>query len=210
MEIVHMKNIEVEIQAKIENPREVEYKLKKVGEYLRTRKQTDKYFVLPQRDFFAKDPPIEYLRVRYEQDKNHLNYSFLHFDKKGWLKATDEYETLIERPEIVEEIFKKMGFIPKVTVSKIRKYFNCGDFEVTLDKVEQLGNFIEVEAKKNFGSIDKTRKACQNFLDNLKIKYEIKKLQGYPYMLYRKLKQGWFSPDMVTVTFHGGLNNSGR
>lgn len=184
-----MKNIEVEIQAKIANPAEVERKLRKVGQYSRTRKQTDKYYVLPQRDFFVKDPPVEYLRVRYEQDKNHLNYSFLHFGKNGWLKATDEYETLVERPEIVEEIFKRIGLIPKVTVNKIRKYFICGDFEVTLDKIEGLGNFMEVEAKKNFGSIDKTRKACQDFLDNLNIKYEVKKKMGYPYMVYWESKR---------------------
>lgn len=127
---------EVEIQVIIKNPKEIEKKLRKVGKFIEARKQVDKYFVPPYKDFFAKEPPIEYLRIRSEKDKNHLNYSFLHFGKNGWLMATDEYETRIEKPEIVEQIFKKIGLIPKVTVIKTRKYFDCGDFEVTLDKVK--------------------------------------------------------------------------
>lgn len=180
---------EIEIQAIIKNPEEVEEKLKKIGNFVKTRKQIDKYFVPPQRDFFTKEPPIEYLRVRYEEDKNHLNYSFLHFGENGWLRATDEYETLIDKPEIVEEVFKKIGLILKVTVVKIRKYFDCDSFEVTIDQVEGLGDFMEVEAKKDFGGIDKTRKACSDFLNSLDIKYEVKADMGYPRMLYKKLNK---------------------
>ena len=183
------KNVEIEIQAKIKKPKEVEKKLRRVGKFVKTRKQVDKYFVLPQRNFFAKDPPIEYLRVRYEKDKNHLNYSYLHFGRNGWLRKTDEYETIVEKPEIIEEIFKKIDLIPKVIVNKTRKYFDCGNFEVTLDQVKGLGNFMEVEAKKNFGSVDKTRKACQEFIDRLNIEYEVKKDMGYPRMLCQKNKK---------------------
>ncbi len=184
-----MKNIEIEVQAIIKNPKEVEKKLRRIGKFIKTRKQIDKYFVPPQRNFFAKEPPIEYLRVRYEKDKNHLNYSFLHFGKNGWLRKTDEYETLIKEPKTVEELFKKIGLIPKVTVTKTRKYFDCGNFEVTLDKIKGLGNFMEVEAKRSLDSIIKTRKACLDFLNNLNVKYEVRRLMGYPRMLYRKLNK---------------------
>jgi len=180
---------EVELQIIIKNPTAVEKKIRKIGKFIKSRKQIDKYFVPPQRDFFKKEPPIEYLRIRFEKGKSHLNYSFLHFGKDGWLKATDEYETLIEGPEIVKEIFKKIGMIPKVTVIKTRKYFNCSDFEVTLDRVKGLGNFMEIEAKKVFGNIAKTRKACSAFLKNLNIEYELRSQMGYPRMLYRKLEK---------------------
>ena len=182
-----MKNIEVEIQVVVRNPGKAEVKLNEVGKFVKSRQQIDKYFVPPYRDFFGKDMPDEYLRVRYEEGKNHLNYSFLHFDKDGWLRNTDEYETLVDKPEVVEEIFEKIGLIPKVTVKKIRKYFDCGDFEVTLDQIENLGDFMEVEAKKDFGDIDKTRKACEEFLNSLNIEYEIQREMGYPRMLYKKL-----------------------
>ena len=179
---------EVEIQAKIKNLKEVEKKLNKVGKFIKTRKQIDKYFITLQNDFFAKEPPIEYLRVRYEEGKSHLNYSFLHFRKDGWLDVTDEYETLVEKPEIAEQIFRKIGLINIVTVQKIRKYFDCGKFEVTLDQVKGLGNFMEVEAKKVEGGVIKTRNACMDFLNSLNIKYNIEKDAGYLRMLYKKLK----------------------
>lgn len=179
---------EVEIQAIIKNPGEIEKKLRKIGKFIGARRQVDKYFVPPCRDFFATDPPLEYLRVRFEKGKNHLNYSFLHFNKNGYLQETDEYETLVANPKVAEEIFQKIGMINRVTVVKTRKYFNCGNFEVTLDRVENLGNFMEVEAKKNFGGIEKTKKSCLNFLKSLNIKYEIKSQMGYPRMLYQKLK----------------------
>ena len=181
-----MKNVEIEIQVKIKSPKDVERKLRKVGKFVKTRKQVDKYFVPVQRNFLAKEMPIEYLRVRHEKNRDHLNYSYLHFYKNGWLRKTDEYETLVEKPEIVEEIFKKIGLITKVTVNKTRKYFDCGNFEVTLDQIKGLGNFMEVEVKKDFGDVDKTRKACQKFLDDLNIKYDVKRLMGYPRMLYWK------------------------
>lgn len=44
-------NQEVEIQVKIKNPGEVEKKLRKIGKYLGTKKQIDKYFVPSNRDF---------------------------------------------------------------------------------------------------------------------------------------------------------------
>ncbi|MEK7519246.1 MAG: class IV adenylate cyclase, partial [Patescibacteria group bacterium] len=185
--IKYMKNVEIEIQAVIENPKEVERKLRKIGQFIKIRKQVDKYFVPSQRNFFIKEPPIEYLRIRYEKDKNHLNYSFLHFGKNGWLRKTDEYETFIDSSETAEDIFKKIGFILKVTIIKNRKCFHCGNFEVVLDQVKGLGNFIEVEAKKSFGSVDKTRNACLDFLNSLNIKYKVNPQMGYPRMLYRKL-----------------------
>ena len=180
---------EIEIQIIIKNPIEVERKIKEIGKFIEVQKQVDKYFVPPHRDFFAKEPPIEYLRIRQEKGKNHLNYSFCHFGKNNWLGETDEYETRIEKPKIVEEIFKKIGLIHKVTVIKTRKYFKCGDFEVTLDNVRGLGDFMEIEAKKNFGSVKKTKNACLNFLKNLNIEYKFKSQAGYPRMLYRKLKK---------------------
>ena len=48
-----MKNLEIEIQAIIKNPKEVERKLKKVGKFIKTKKQVDNYFVTPQRNFFC-------------------------------------------------------------------------------------------------------------------------------------------------------------
>ena len=46
---------------------------------------------------------------------------------------------------------------------------------------------MEVEAKKDFGGAEITRKHCEEFLKKLNIEYEINKDAGYPRMLYKKL-----------------------
>lgn len=180
-------NQEVEIQVRIKDPITAEREILRFGNFVEERNQSDQYYILPSRDFFAADPPIEYLRVRREKDKNHLNYSFLHFKNDGWLDCTDEYETLVENPEIVEQIFGLIGLIPKVKVVKNRKYFKCGYFEVTLDTIENLGDFMEIEVKKDFGGVDATRKACEDFLNKLNVEYVRNKDGGYPRMIYNKI-----------------------
>ncbi len=181
-------NQEVEVQVIIKKPVEVERTLRKVGCYIKTRKQVDKYFVPPHNNFFSENPINEYLRIRYEKGGDHLSYSLVRRDKNGQKMSTDEYETLVEDPKIVEEIFTKVGLIHKLTVTKTRKYFNCGDFEVTLDQVNQLGDFMEVEAKKDLGGIKKTKQACWDFIKKLGVEYEFRTVMGYARMLYRKLQ----------------------
>ena len=61
--------------------------------------------------------------------------------------------------------------------------------EIALDRIKDLGDFMEVEAKGDFKNVDEARKACLSFLDNLGVKdadrIEIKK--GYPVMLLEKI-----------------------
>jgi len=49
-----MKNVEVEIQVVIKNPKKVEERLNEVGKFIKERKQKDKYYVTPDRNFLIK------------------------------------------------------------------------------------------------------------------------------------------------------------
>ncbi len=75
-----------------------------------------------------------------------------------------------------------------MTVEKLREYWDCGDFEVSLDNVKGLGFFIEVEAKEDFENTKEAKEECINFLKKLGFKncekYHIKK--GYPVLLLEK------------------------
>lgn len=48
---------------------------------------------------------------------------------------------------------------------------------------------LQVIIKNPKDSVEKTLKACLNFLKNLNIQYELQRDMGYPKMLYRKLKK---------------------
>lgn len=177
---------EIEIKVFLKNPDEVETKLKKIAKFIKEKTQKDGYFVPKRKDFFAQNPTIEYLRVRYEDGKDSVGYHFCHLDKDGSLLKTDEYETKIENPEMMSIILKKIGMKHKVTVTKHRKYFEYKDFEILIDHIEELGYFIEIEAKNVKESIQQTKKECYKLLDEFGAIWEKTPDQGYPDMILQK------------------------
>ncbi|MCX6806733.1 MAG: class IV adenylate cyclase [Candidatus Berkelbacteria bacterium] len=180
-------NQEVEIQIKIKNPKEAEKQILKLGKYIKQKKQIDKYFTPKNNDYFKQDPIAEYLRIRCEEGKNSLEYHFLHFNENDEKMSTDEYEVKVDDPRLAEEILEKIGMIYKLTVTKNRKVFEISDFEVTLDHIKELGDFIEIEAKKDFGGVEKTKQACVDLFKKLNLDYEFVKKPGYPRMIYEKM-----------------------
>lgn len=179
-------NKEIEIKVIVKNPEETEKNILRIPNYLRTAEQTDKYFVPKNNDFFKEKLTKEFLRIRHDGKNSHLNYSYCHYDDEGHFLSTDEYESIIKNPADVEELLKKIGMVYKVTVKKLRKYFIYNDFEITLDNIEGLGYFIEIEAKKYFESPEKTIDECYNILNRLNINYEKCPELGYPDMILRK------------------------
>jgi len=181
-------NQEVEIKIQISNPEKIEKKILTKGKFVTERQQTDKYFVPKTEDWFEKKPVTKYLRVRYEQGKHHLNYSDAKYDSNNILLVSDEYEIKIENPQTAEDFLKRLGYVLKVTVTKTRKYFEVEPFEIVLDNVAELGDFIEIESKKDFGSVEKTRQACFDFAKELVILADQSKYKsrGYPNMILDK------------------------
>jgi len=180
-------NEEVEIQVILKNPEEVEAKLNKIAEFVKEKKQKDEYFVPKHEDFFSLKRPIKYLRVRHEENNNRVGYMFLHFeaDTENLLK-TDEYETKIENPDMMSIILKKLDMIHRVTVKKQRRCFDYKDFEILIDNIEELGYFIEIEAKKLLGSIEETKKKCYEILEEIGADWEKPKKGGYPRLVLEK------------------------
>lgn len=185
-------NQEIEIKIQITNPAELEQKILEENEFIKKRKQTDKYFVPKNEDWFEKRPVSKFMRVRYEDGRHHLNYTDAKYDDKTVLLTSEEYEINIENPETAEELLERLGYILKVTVTKIRKYFENENFEIVLDNIAELGDFIEIEAKKDFGGAEKTRQACFDFAKELKIEFDQSKYKsrGYPNMILDKQKNG--------------------
>ena len=179
-------NKEIEIAVSVRNPKEAERNILKIAKFIREVKQVDNYFVPKDKDFFKKKVTKEYLRVRHDGNKSHLNYSYCHYDKHNHFLQTDEYESIVENPDIVDEVLKRIGMVHKVTVKKLRKHFSYGDFEITLDNIEDLDYFIEIEAKKDFGGAEKTRDECYKILSKLNVDYEECPDLGYPDMVLRK------------------------
>src|SRR4030042_2824576 len=180
-------NIEVEIKVKIDSYEELRNNLPKFGKIVKSIKQIDEYYTPCHRDFFAHKPyPLEWLRIRINPDKTIFKYDKSFEKKDGSQNYADEYETEISKPDELRKILEFLDFKKVITVYKQREYWDCGDFEVCLDDVKDLGFFIEVEAKGDFENTAKAREECIKFLDTLGVKYEGNEIKaGYPNLLLK-------------------------
>ncbi len=183
-------NVEVEIKVEINNLKEIRSKVAAIGNLIKSIKQVDDYFIPCQRDFFAQKPhPVEWLRIRTNPDKVIFEYDkSINKKENGEQECAEEYETEISNENEFRKILNFLDFKKVITIDKQREYWDCGNFEIALDRVADLGSFIEVEAKGNFENNAKAKEACLKFLENLGIK-DAEKIQinkGYPVLLLEK------------------------
>jgi len=100
--------------------------------------EADMYFQHPCRDFAATD---EALRVRVSGRSAVLTYKGPRLGAGA--KTRVEVSTLAE-PSVVE-LLEKLGFVKVAVVKKRREYYEGLGVLVSLDEVEGLGEFVEIE-----------------------------------------------------------------
>lgn len=110
-------------------------------------RQVDTYYDAPDRDFAATD---EALRVRRETPEDGDPRAVVTY--KGPLveeasKTRREAETGVADADAMADVLEGLGYEPAATVRKDRERFACGRYEVVLDAVDGLGEFVEVEAE---------------------------------------------------------------
>ena len=164
-------NIEVEIKVKIDNFEEIKKKVSAVGKLIKSIKQIDEYYIPCHRDFFAKKPhPTEWLRIRTNPDRIIFEYDrAINRNERGEKEYAEEYETEILEVGEFRKILDFLDFKKVITVEKEREYWMCGNIEVALDYVKNLGHFIEAEAKGDFKNLKEAKEACTGFLEKLGI-----------------------------------------
>ncbi|HOT44478.1 MAG TPA: class IV adenylate cyclase [Spirochaetota bacterium] len=105
-------------------------------------RERDLYFNHPARDFRKTD---EALRLRQVDRDVVLTYKG---PKLGTgTKTRREVEVAVDGFEKTLEILKLLGFLPSGTVEKERDIYRLGDIEICVDRVEGVGNFVELELK---------------------------------------------------------------
>ena len=144
--------IEVEVKAKINNFEEMREKLNKINAIkVKTEHQEDRYFNSPVKDFAQTDEALR-IRETKSEDKHDLfiTYKGPKIDKKS--KTREEYEMKIEDAEKCSKIFESLGFNEVRTVIKNREYYKYENFEISLDDVEGLEPYMEIEISLDDGS----------------------------------------------------------
>ena len=144
--------IEVEVKAKINSFEEMRGKLNKINAIkVKTEHQEDRYYNSPVKDFAQTDEALR-IRETKSEDKHDLfiTYKGPKIDKKS--KTREEYEMKIEDAEKCKNIFESLGFNEVRTVIKNRDYYKYENFEISLDDVEGLEPYMEIEISLDDGS----------------------------------------------------------
>jgi adenylate cyclase class 2 len=125
----------------------------------------DTYFNAPDRDFAKTD---EALRIRSVDGRSVMTYKGKKLDTLS--KTREEFETPVDGG-ITRSILLALGFYESGIVKKTREVYRFENMTICLDKVEGLGEFMEVEIVAE-SNIETHRKQIFSFLANFGIREE--------------------------------------
>lgn len=155
-----MYEVEVKVPADLDAVRE---RLEALDAEARgTVEQSDTYFDHPARSFAETD---EALRLRREDGWTAITYKGPKVDVAS--KTRRELETTVGDTEAAEAILRAMDFDPVAAVEKTRERYELDGYTVTLDTVDGVGEFVEVEAEGEEAEIDDLRAGAEAVLRRL-------------------------------------------
>ena len=179
-----MKNTEIEIQLQIENSKPLMRFLKTEAEFASEKHQIDEYYSPAHRDFASKRPISEWLRIRDNGGHYSIDYKFWHRDALGKTNHCDEYGCSIGEIDQIKNIFKALNFYPVVRVEKIRKIYNYQNYEIAIDHVIGLGDFVEIEYKgKSSKTPEIITQEMLSFIKKIGVGRIKRNFVGYAFML---------------------------
>lgn len=184
------KEVEVKLEIDVDEYQRLKDVLGKEARFVSEEVQRDTYLSPKNNNYFDEEFPYKWLSMRSRGGKNILN--FKHYYPEGAERHTycDEYETDVAEPDRMMDILGALDIEKVVEVVKRRlKYIYKEDFEVALDEVDGLGHFIEIEALKDLGGIEETRRRVVAVIESLGIRDYRQDLRGYPFLVLEKSKQ---------------------
>lgn len=149
-----MNNKEIELKFVItrEQMTSILNDLEDIAKFEGEKRQIDTYYIPSFKSFEENGETKECVRIRESEDKAVLCYKHIH--REATPVYCDEYELEIESKVQMENILFALGFSVQMVIDKIRKTFTFGDFEITLDQVNEKLYLMEVELKGEDSSTD--------------------------------------------------------
>lgn len=157
--------IEVEVKIPVRSCEDVFGRLERAG-FKRTgiHEETDTYYNSAWYDLREHDKALRIRRVKDLTDRHawaELNCKGPKLDHVSVSRR--ETEMILEHPDKMEQILEELGFFPtEITVKKTRFYFRRGRITASVDRVEGLGDFLELEIVENG---EKKRQECLNEIE---------------------------------------------
>lgn len=145
--------MEVEAKFRLEAVGQLKRRLVEIGfKACGAIRQSDVYYQHPCRDFSSRD---EALRVRTGGRGAELTYKGPR-TYRGELKEREEITVVVDSPEKADLMLRRLGFIPVGKVVKEREMYSMGGITVSIDRVEELGTFVEIEVVQKEGDPHRT------------------------------------------------------
>ena len=179
------KDTEIEIQVNIENSKNLIRFLRDNARFVSEERQIDEYFSPFHRNFLETRPINEWFRLRNSSGNYSTTYKKWHFDKNGKSHYCDEFESKIEGVEQAKKIFSALNFKSVVVVNKLRKIWIYKNYEVAIDSVKSLGDFVEVEyiGKNEKVNPEKVTGEMVDFLKKVGCGKITRNYVGYPFLM---------------------------
>jgi adenylate cyclase class 2 len=134
--------LEIELKVAVPDLDRVRNRLaEQKAEFVGKMHEHDIYYNAPHRDFGVTD---EAMRVRYTNDRAVVTYKGAKIKKFG-LKAREELNTAVESGTVFETMLARLGFVKTAEVNKWRENYRLAGAVISLDSVDELGTFVEIE-----------------------------------------------------------------
>ncbi|MDP3947587.1 MAG: class IV adenylate cyclase [bacterium] len=122
------------------------------------------------------------VRIRRQDNKAELNL------KQQCSNEMDnlEYETEVKDPDATHQMLLLLGWRPSVEVKKIRRKGKIGSYEICLDRVEELGDFVELEnMTEDDADPNKVREELFGVLESLGLSRQAEEIRGYDTQIFK-------------------------
>ncbi len=181
-----MDNIEIEIKIRVSDEVATHCKgfLADNAEFLNSSQEIDQYLSPSHRNFLAPEYPFEWLRLRQKNNRVILNYKHWYPENKEISTHCDEFETEIQNAQSFLKIMEALNVSPLIIVDKVREKYNYKDeFEISIDYINELGYFVEIEYIGKLTSIEEANSKLKEVADILNLDLNNRDNRGYPYLM---------------------------
>ena len=139
---------EIEVRYQLNNKIELEKWLNQNTELIHSSHQIDTYYDNKYKSFI-KDPEHIYDWLRIREENDNITFNYKHWLPEGEVIRTycEENELNISSPEEMKKILCNLGFEVLIVVDKVRNSWKYEEYEISIDTVKNLGDYIEIEYK---------------------------------------------------------------
>jgi len=174
--------MEIEVKLKVQDSKDIKQRLENKGvKFSEPAKQVDYYFKQKGKEMEPQCKGSFLIRTRDSGGRHFLTYKELTGFTGEWI----EYETGVESIEEMNKILRAIGYTNLLTMTKIRHSGKYEGLTICLDDINELGEYVEIEAIDDDPAAAKER--IMQFINSLNLKNVTIEQRGYPQIIFERM-----------------------